>query len=262
MPPLTLRTPNIWRLTTPDGAAGIELPRAGEVHLWLLSLDQPLRPLAELYITLDMAEQVRAARFHFAHDRSRFIAGRGQLRAILAAYAGTAPRGISFAYGDAGKPYLAATAAGQPVQFNLSHCGGSALLAITRDDPVGVDIEAVRALPDAAEVAKAQFSPAEHAAWRQLPSDQRADGFFACWTRKEAVVKALGGGLSIPLDSFEVSVDPAGPARLISIDDGDAAHWSLWGGKVLTAHWVAIAIRHPTITVTLLRAGPQPLAGC
>lgn len=252
MPQLTTQTLKTWQLRPLDGQTRLALPPPDAVHLWLLSLDQPLRPLAGLTVTLDPAEHARAARFHFAHDRLRFIAARGQLRAVLAAYTGMAPGHIAFAYADAGKPRLAGMS--ERVQFNLSHCGGWALLAVTAGLPVGADIEALRALPEAAEVARAHFSPAEHRAWLQLPQEQRLDGFFACWTRKEAVVKALGGGLSIPLDSFEVSVDPAAQAYLVSLEGAPAGDWTLWGEKIFARHWAAVAVRSPGATFRFLRA--------
>ena len=106
---------------------------------------------------------------------------------------------------------------------------GFGFYAVTRQRRVGVDIEYLRSLPDLDTVAERMFSPGERAALRRLPLAQRHEGFFNGWTRKEAYIKAIGEGLSHPLDRFTVSLAPGAPARLedVESDPAEAARWTL-----------------------------------
>lgn len=239
--PATVSATTTWTPSVPDTSAGT-LSEPGAVHLWLLPLDEPAWPLDELAAELDDAEQARAARFHFERDARRWRAARGLLRRVLAPYAGAAPSELRFAADAAGKPALCGLA-GAPA-FNLSHSGGFALLGITHAARIGVDIEVMRPLPDRDAIAASHFAVAERQALAALPADLRGDGFFACWTRKEAYVKALGGGLSIPLADFEVSLDPREPAALVAALDGraEAARWTLWSDRPADGVWAAAAI--------------------
>jgi 4'-phosphopantetheinyl transferase len=174
------------------------------------------------HAVLTAAELARAGRFHFARDRDRFIAARAILRAILSGYLALAPQAVPIAYGPYGKPYLPASG----LRFNLTHAGDLALYAFVRGHEVGVDLECARPGLDPADLARRFFSPREAAALLSLPSALRPQAFLACWARKEAYVKARGGGLSIPLDSFSVSLLPGEPAALLE-PAGEAARWSL-----------------------------------
>ena len=217
---------------------------ADEVHAWLIDLDAPApgdRPPTE-YLSDD--EHARAARFRFDDHRRRFATARGLMRWLLAHYTGSDPAALRFGHGPAGKPALLAAPAAADLAFNLSHSGGHALLGVARGMALGVDIESVRAVPDSASIASSLFATAEVQALQALPLPRRSEGFFACWTRKEAYVKALGGGLSVPLDGFEVSVDPDAPAALRSIggSPGAAAGWTLWGERLGCGAWCAVAV--------------------
>jgi 4'-phosphopantetheinyl transferase len=170
-------------------ALGCTALRAGEVQVWELPLDRPPPHAADL---LDAAERDRAQRFVHALHRNRYIAAHAWTRRILARHLGCAPQALRFARAAHGKPRLHDS----QVQFNLSHCGDVALLALALDTAVGVDVEAVRPdLPDAA-LAQGVLTAAELHAWQRLPATRRAAAFFACWTRKEACLKALGLGLA------------------------------------------------------------------
>src|SRR5260221_653979 len=147
---------------------------------------------------LSAAELQRAARFRFERDRRRFIAARAGLRQLLAQRLAVSPETIEFVYGKYGKPALAQ----RGLQFNLSHSGDFAAYAFSRGCDVGIDIEEVRAVPDADAVAARMFSRCERDAYAALPADARTLGFLGCWTRKEAVVKALCYGLRVPLGQF------------------------------------------------------------
>lgn len=238
----------VWTLSEP--VARRPQLTSGEGHLWLLSLDAPGFDPHSIAQWLSPDELERASRFHFDIHRTRYVAGRAQMRYLLSSYIGCAPHEVRFNYGPQGKPILADV--GAPY-FNLSHSEGLALLGLSLDAEIGVDIEAVREMSDASDVARDNFSPSEFAEWEGLPSDRRTDGFFACWTRKEAIVKALGGGLSIPLDSFKVTLEPSTPARLISMDgQADASsQWSLWGEEIMLRYWAAVAVHAPNQRIRL-----------
>lgn len=189
---------------------------ADEVHLWQVALACNREQRERLYATLDAEERARAARYHFRQLRDRFVVGRGALRAILGACLGIAPEAVRFRYGPHGKPALSQGTDRDGLCFNVSHSGALALIAVTRDRQLGVDLEQLR--PELAEPAVAAhfFSPREVAALAQTPATEYPAAFFRCWTRKEALVKATGLGLSLPLDSFDVSLAADEPARLLA----------------------------------------------
>ncbi|HEV2393476.1 MAG TPA: 4'-phosphopantetheinyl transferase superfamily protein [Verrucomicrobiae bacterium] len=162
----------------------------------------------------------RAGRFHFEQHRNRFIAGRGLLRAVLARYLCAAPKQIKFAYGTNGKPCLAKSTGGDNLEFNLAHSEDVALLAVTRTFPVGIDVERIRPMPDAAELVARFFSPRESAIFRGLPSEEQSSAFFSLWTRKEALLKATGEGIGHLLNQVEVSFLPGEPVRIIRMPEG------------------------------------------
>ena len=200
-----------------------------DVHLWPLVLDGTAIRQDHYEPLLSTDEAARAVRFHFARDRRRFVAGRGTLRMILARYKDVSRRELRFTYGSAGKPSLAAQLDGQGLEFNLSHCDHMGLLAVARHRVLGVDIERIRPARDLRALASRFFAPEEVTALESLPASLYAQAFFACWTRKEAFLKALGAGLTVPLDDFVVSVDPGKPARLLSTRwrPREADRWSL-----------------------------------
>ncbi len=173
---------------------------------------------------LDADERERAGRFLRASDRARFVTSHAALRVSLGTALGLAPEAVRFAKDDAGRPHLAGPE-GEGLDFNLSHSGDIALIGLARDMRIGVDVEVRRSLPDALRIARAHFAADEVAALSALPPQRMEAAFFGLWTRKEAVVKALGAGLSIPLDRFSVSVPPA-PPRLLRMAEG-AADWTL-----------------------------------
>ena len=196
----------------------------GEVHVWRAYLDCPETVLRLFEATLASDEKARARRFVFQPDRVSYIAARGILRELLGRYLNRAPADVEFDYGPQGKPALRAESSSKPVQFNVSHSHGVALLAFALGRQVGVDVELVR--PDFAgeKIAERFFSPQEVMELRSLPAVAQSEGFFLCWTRKEAYIKARGEGLQIPLKSFHVSLTPGEPERLQA---ADSSRWSL-----------------------------------
>jgi 4'-phosphopantetheinyl transferase len=200
------------------------------VHIWRAYLDQPQPGLDQLRQTLAQDELQRAARFAFAHDSARFIAGRGVLRAILGQYLDLRPDLLHFEYGAAGKPALAQAFASHNLCFNLAHSHGLAIYAVARGRAIGVDVERIRADVDVEQIASTAFAPAELAELLALPAAQRLPAFFACWARKEAYVKARGDGLSLPGDQFQVLLAPGAPPKLLRTewDHQEASDWSLY----------------------------------
>lgn len=199
----------------------------GTIHVWRASLAQPDEVVGGLAPSLTDDECARAERFRFEYLRRRFVVGRGILRSLLAHYLSVAPADILFGYGHRGKPRLAHVLPG--LHFNMAHADDLALYAVSRDRELGVDVEPIRHLPDAQEVARQFFSAHEIAQLQSVSAAWWDTAFFCCWTRKEAYIKARGEGLFLPLDQFDVSVDPAAPARLIAsrIAPDDVARWRL-----------------------------------
>jgi 4'-phosphopantetheinyl transferase len=200
-----------------------------EVHIWRSFLNPPLWHVSALKQILAPDERARADRFVRAEDRTRFIVGRGVLRTILGRYLGLDPRQLQFSYNPFGKPALEAAAGGELIRFNVSHSGNIALYAVASGRAIGVDIERIRLDFGTEDIAQRFFSEREVATLRALPASCRLEAFFACWTRKEAYLKARGNGLSLPLDGFDVSLVPGHPAALLDVnnDSKEAARWSL-----------------------------------
>ena len=174
-------------------------------------------------------ERDRARRFVFDRDRDRFIGARACLRQLLAARLGTPPDSVDLVYGAHGKPALAPGYADTGLRFNVSHCDDLTLYAFSCGREIGIDVEAVRPIGDADDIAARFFSQRENRAYRVLEPSDRPLGFFQCWTRKEAFIKALGDGLSYPLDRFDVSLTPGEPAQILRVEDtpGDRCGWRL-----------------------------------
>lgn len=174
------------------------------IDLWTWDLDHA-RDAIDCVLSQD--EQVRAARFIQQIHQDRFANGRNRLRRILAGYLNRPPQDLQFTYGANGKPDLVGS-----LRFNLSHSENHAALAVVEGADIGIDLQHFR--PVEPDVAKRFFSGGEQTELAQLPPAQWSDGFYRCWTRKEAVVKALGTGLTLELDSFDVTLTPNAPARL------------------------------------------------
>jgi 4'-phosphopantetheinyl transferase len=213
-----------------------------EVHVWRATLALPEAVAHRLEQCLAADERVRMERFRFEPDRRRYLIGRGLLRSLLGRYFEMAPQDLRFETTAAGKPYLAS---GQGrLQFNLAHSGEYVLFAIADGRTVGIDVEEIRADFEAGEVAAHSFSPHEQRDLEALTGHVKIEAFFECWTRKEAYVKARGGGLSLPLDQFDVSLRPGEPARLIATrpDPAEARRWQLSGLDVADGYKAALAV--------------------
>ncbi len=176
----------------------LDAPQARCVHVWRFDLTQ-----ADDGASLDAGERARAARFVRADDRRRFTAAHASMRSVLGAYLGVAPRLVDIVTDPLGKPVLAGMGV---LHFNLSHSMDMALLAVSTAMPVGVDIESVRPDLGEQELARGVLSGAEFDAFSRMASAQRAQALVGCWTRKEALLKALGCGLRLDPGQVEVGL--------------------------------------------------------
>jgi 4'-phosphopantetheinyl transferase len=211
-----------------------------EVYVWTIPLDRPANQ-DELRSVLSPDERQRADRFLSERDRARFATCRASLRRILAGLLDTNPSEISFQYSPFGKPSLAEN---EGLHFNVSHSNHFALVAVAMGRAVGVDVEFARADFATDAVAQRFFSPLEREALGRLPAESRTEAFFRCWTRKEAFIKAIGEGLSFPLDRFDVTLAPNEPPRLLrgGEDPESAKRWSLHDLPAPTGYFAALAI--------------------
>jgi 4'-phosphopantetheinyl transferase len=197
-----------------------------ELHIWYADLDRDPAAVRGLRRLLAGDERERADRFRFERDRSRYTVARGLLRTIIGRYLGCAPEAVRFEYGPFGKPMLAGAAG---PWFNVSHSGAAALFGFSSSAELGVDIELERIEVDRERIARRFFSPIEAAALEALPEDERARAFLSCWTRKEAFIKARGDGMSLALDSFDVTLGPGQPAAVVRTawSSEEPTQWSL-----------------------------------
>jgi 4'-phosphopantetheinyl transferase len=250
--------PSPWPLPP----AEIDLP-PGEVHLWSAPLDVPEDLLRRFAGTLSDDENRRAERFRFGVLRDHYIAGRGTLRMLLARYLQAQPAEYSLSYQAHGKPELGAPCppfrtgeSAARLEFNVSHSHGLAVYAFTLANAIGVDVESIRPMPRAAELMERFFSPQEVEQWRQMPSGGQLRTFFLGWTRKEAWLKAVGSGLSFPLNEFCVTLDD--PARVLSIrgDKREAAQWRLESCEPCEGFVASVALRGEATAVRKWRFSP------
>ena len=221
-----------------------------EVHLWLATLKRSPDEVDEFRQLLSHDEKARADRFHFTQDKIYYTVGRGLLRRLLSRYVQIEPTQLQFGYNQYGKPHLSLTPpgiAGQPLQllsFNLSHSGELALYGFSWRRAIGVDIEFMGRELEFLSIAKNFFSPAEiQVLNRQTSAQTVATAFYNCWTRKEAYIKAHGMGLSLPLDSFDVTLAPGEAAQLLATrpDASEALKWNLHDLVVPEGYAAALA---------------------
>jgi 4'-phosphopantetheinyl transferase len=209
-----------------SAAPGLALS-PGEIHVWSIDLNPPPDRVDRLSRLLADDEQARAARFRFDRHRRQYAVGRGALRTLLACYLGIRPELVQFTYGPRGKPFLAEPLAAGGLQFNLSNSDEMALVGLVQGVEIGMDIEYLKPMPDCEQISERFFSQSEREVLRSLPREVKEEGFFNCWTRKEAYLKAVGEGLAAPLDSFDVTLAPGDPPRMLTLE-GDAARAARW----------------------------------
>lgn len=176
-----------------------------DIAFWLVNLDAAAAsggPEAHGSV-LDRREQERASRFRFERDARRFLACHAALRTILAQQTGRPAKSLQFREGPFGKPHLEGT---DQLHFNMSHSGGWALIGVSPEVPIGVDIELMNPMNDLDALAKRNFSQGEYAEFVDIEPGRKLQAFLQCWTRKEACLKALGSGLSIEPNLFQAGL--------------------------------------------------------
>ncbi len=183
-----------------------------EAHVWLIEANDAVVRASRLETLLSSAERERTARFKFERDRRLYTVAHAALRSILAGYLNVAPGDLEFEIGPRGKPRLAPTFSNDSLEFNLSHSSEVALIAVTREQEIGVDVERIKEDFAFAEVAERYFTTREVSAIRALPEDLQRRAFYQCWTSKEAFLKAKGVGLSGELDEVEIVLAGEGGA--------------------------------------------------
>ncbi len=224
-------------------------PGDRSVHVWVIPVRASDVAASQFEAILSDDERARATRFRFEDLQRAFRVTRGALRLLLSKYLGIAPAAIQFVYDPKGKPSVGGL---ENIRFNLSHSGDLALLAFTRNCDIGIDVEQRRALPDLVDLANRYFSPEEKSDLLSLPAEQREQAFFVCWTRKEAYIKAVGDGLSMPLDTFRVTLLPDSMPRIVHLG-GDMRAGEAWT-------MVNIELEYRQYTVALAyRDTPRPL---
>jgi 4'-phosphopantetheinyl transferase len=221
-------------------------PNGRTVDVWVIPVRASDSVLSEFEAVLSQDELARAARFRFEHLRRSFLVTHGAQRLLLGRYLRIAPANIRFIYSATGKPSISETS---NIRFNLSHSGDLALLAVTLDCDLGIDVEQTRSLPELANIAERYFSRDETSELMSLPAEQRERAFFACWTRKEAYIKAVGDGLSMPLDSFRVTLLPGAPPRMVHLggDTRAAEAWNIVNVDLDHPQYVAALAYHDVL---------------
>lgn len=196
----------------------------GDVHVWCADLRERW-PESVLYELLSEEERTRASRFAFEEDRRRYVHAHGLLRILLGRYLGRPPESIQFMIGRHGKPCLRSE--NETMHFNLSHARALVLCAFARDREVGVDVEWRDRELSWHDVAAYTCSKREQAILSSLVGPAQVDTFYSWWTLKEAYVKAVGLGLSLPLNQIEVA-DRCG-SQVATATDGDISdpHWAM-----------------------------------
>jgi 4'-phosphopantetheinyl transferase len=219
-----------------------------QVHVWRVWLDTQDDLVGELNLELSADEKEKATQFRRVSDKTRYIIAHARMREILNKYLDIPPEDIAFAYNRYGKPELEPTINPMGLNFNLSHSGAVALLAVTVGFKVGVDVEQVKRNAATEEIAHRFFSPGEIEMLISQPENLRTEAFFRCWTRKEAYIKARGEGMSIPLNEFEVNFLPESQPKKFAVDGDEEGltHWSLFHLEPMNDYVGALAVGgHP-----------------
>ena len=197
-----------------------------QVHVWKANVNTFKFRYPHFIALLSPDELERASKFKFEIDRLTYVIAKGLLRTLLGKYMNFHPSSIQFNYNKQAKPYLKHQI---PIEFNVSHSQNFLMFGFTLHHAIGVDIEYNKRPVEVKQIAHQFFSKTEAEKLLALPENQWLPTFYNCWTRKEAFIKAKGGGLSIPLDQFEVSIlnneEPV--LKAILWDQNDVVNWKM-----------------------------------
>jgi 4'-phosphopantetheinyl transferase len=222
-----------------------------EIDIWMVGLEQFRHKINDFVHWLSTEEKGRAEQFCFEIDRFRFITRRGLLRKLLSLYSDIHPKYLMLECTEKGKPYLDRKFRKGNIGFNLSHSNGLCVYAISKCPQIGVDLEFVRYLSDVEGLIKHFFTEKEECLFHSLPDDKRQDVFFTWWTRKEALIKAIGAGLSFPLNAIDVSdVQKTGFFPITEISDVDKdSQWSILPLKINSSFKASVAVNMDNIKI-------------
>lgn len=231
---------------------------ANDVRVWVTSLKISPSELAALWHVLAKDERERATRYRFDKDRRRFIAARGRLRQVVGHYLSIPPAEVLFQSNPFGKPALALGSV--RFQFNLSHAGVWALIAVGRDRSLGIDIEPVNDRVRWEDLAPLIFTRREQHELALYPLNEKHHAFLRGWTRKEAYVKARGLGLSLPLDRFDVPLAAKKIEMLIDTarDTEAQGQWRVYPIDLLPGHVAALVVEGQPVHLRF-RGWPHPI---
>lgn len=228
----------VWKSPTPP-----PILECDRIHIWRANLDLPEAKISHLNTLLSPDEVAKANKFRFPIHRRRYIAARGILRQLLGNYLQISPSKLKFDYGDRGKPRLSNLEHSTPLQFNVSHSQEYALYGLTYHDPIGVDLEYIRKMPDAVKIAQRFFSSREYELIKSTVGKEQQILFFTLWTAKEAYLKAIGTGLAGDLSSIGLEVSPSGLITGTGKEDRAMADWSFYPCLPAMDYTGAIAVQ-------------------
>jgi 4'-phosphopantetheinyl transferase len=219
----------------------------GSINIWFSSVDRTVQEIGKFEAMLSTEELLRSQKFHFLRDRNRYIVQHGVLRWFLSNESDCDPRQVDIRTHADGKPYLAGGKGGASIHFSISHSDAVAAFAFSRTGSIGIDIEKIRDVPEMIEIAERNFTTREKREIFSCPESLRSTVFARIWTRKEAVLKAQGQGLLIPLDSVDVSTqgNTHEPWKVAVRSDG-----------VSKEFWVADIARPAGFAAAVAAAGP------
>jgi 4'-phosphopantetheinyl transferase len=231
------------------------IPMTGEniVYIFSVCFNDFWNISEKLFKNLSADEIKRAKRFHFENDKKHFIIGRGILRSLLGKFLNTEPSSIAFSYAKNGKPSIVIPADNN-LFFNISHSHNRIVLALSYAADLGIDIEFRKELLDIDRLAKNYFSMNENKIFSRLTEQEKSGAFFDCWTRKEAFVKAVGGGLTIPFNSFDVSVESCKSPKLLRVGGNytTVEEWQLFNLQMAKGYSGALAIKANNVALHYL----------
>jgi len=213
------------------------------IHVWYININDYINSIPELISKIDKQETKRAHQFKFDKDRNCFICSHAILRILLGKYCNCDTTKITYDYTVNNKPILTYD---KNLHFNLSHSSHRAIIAFTKNRPIGIDIEYMQEKETLDNLAKRFFSSQEYNEYKLLPEQHKTQGFYNAWTRKEAVVKAIGIGITCSLKSFSINLTPGSKAKLLSMhNQNDVTNWQLYGFNPEEKYCAAIAWHGP-----------------
>lgn len=223
----------------------------GAIHIWSITMRASKNVVGECLPLLSTAELARASRFHSVGLREASVLRTGAVRLILSGYLGVPPRSLEFKYGPAGKPEIDANV---DLNFNMSHSGDRALVAVSLGCQMGVDVEQVRTITDLPDLLGQVCRPEEAEEILNTPGELQELRFLQCWTRKEALLKAAGCGISVPMSSFVVRAGLVDlpPLDRIETCEGRSRAWVIADLEVGADYVAAVACSESARPITRL----------